>query len=114
MISTSPQMRSRSASSQAQHIRGLLSSRKPRSGYPGPIYPVLDAEWVPTLASLGRDDKRGSLHHLRYEKKVILRSGRILQDIVRKAAIGHHILAFLHRHRRHRGHRLDPLDVDFL
>ncbi len=33
---------------------------------------------------------------------------------VRDAAVGHHVLALLHRHRRHRGHRLDAFDIDLL
>src|SRR5262249_43158191 len=51
-----------------------LSSRKPRSGYPGPIKhrPALEARWIPGLASLARDDilmiflllSPGSLHEL--------------------------------------------------
>src|SRR5204862_380440 len=39
---------------------------------------------------------------------------RIFHDVVRDAAVIHHILALLHRHRRHRRHRLDASDVDLL
>ncbi len=39
------------------HAHGL-SSRKPRSGYPGPIRPQSEsAKWFPARATLSRDDK---------------------------------------------------------
>jgi hypothetical protein len=39
-----------------------LSSRKPRSGYPGPMRPQPEsAKWVPARATLGRDDNRERL-----------------------------------------------------
>ena len=52
----------RSGSARVNHAG--LSSRKPRSGYPGSMYhgprlePTHCVSWVPALASLGRDDTR--------------------------------------------------------
>ena len=73
MMSISAQMRSRSPSSQAQHIgySTTFGTRKNWSSVAGALR---------TMSS-------------------------------RDAAVGHHVLALLHRHRRHRGHRLDALDI---
>src|SRR3984957_9272638 len=51
-------------------------------------------------------------HHLGDDEEVILMGRRVGDDSVRNTAVGHLILAHFHRHRRHRGHRLNTLDVD--
>ncbi len=42
---------------------------------------------------------------------MILRRRRVLDDLLGDAAVGDHVLALLHGHRRHRDHRLDALDI---
>src|SRR5262245_31179495 len=53
------------------------------------------------------------LDHFRHQEEVIFRRRRILQDVVRGRAVVDDVGAHLHFHRRHRGHRLDALDIDF-
>src|SRR3984893_9610591 len=53
-------------------------------------------------------------HHLGDDEEVILMGRRVGNDSVRDTAVGHLILAHLHRHRRHRRHRFDAIDVDLV
>src|SRR5579872_7404114 len=55
---------------------------------------------------------RNLLDDLRHQKKVILGLRRIAHNVVDDFAIIDHVGPLLHLHRDHRGHRLDPFDVD--
>src|SRR6202008_632747 len=50
--------------------------------------------------------------HLRHQKIIIFSQRRVLDDVLGNAAIRHDIRSLLHRHRRHRRHWLDAIDVD--
>jgi hypothetical protein len=52
--------------------------------------------------------------HPRHEKVLAVRIRRVAQHRVGILAVIHHVGALFHRHRRHRGHGLDALDIDLL
>src|SRR5208283_1606024 len=67
---------------------------------------------VSEVSSVIRRSVRRSFHDLGHKKEMILPRRRVGQDVIGDAAVGHLVLAHLHRHGRDRRHRLDAFNVD--